>query len=695
MLSSHETSPKSGLSQLTSIRQHAEEAFKILNTGEGPHRIQMAVAALKVCFQQISACTPMGCLIPAIRELFKGKPQAVDINKVLDEYNTWSEATTTVQNGKIVSHGGPGLNFIELPTEDDAITVVTSYSGPGISNNIFSKAPEELESDDKMAGCHFQKNFVLFLKKIAETTAKPTDPKHLKQVTSALIIFQALADTSFAGPVIVGMDTALVTLLAASYPWFRDQCAVIIREGQERKANGIGTKLLAQFNHVAKEESRKWDGCGLRSTAALIFDQLDVKKDDPQGVRLEKFRRGHRWLMEVIPGAQRVLVDWNIDLGKFADFSSTGTTTKEDYLRLCGGLDEKFTEIAKDRELVLSRADSLMAVAYDINEDVIVFDNFSSADRRATFARLRVKGSSIAFESLDGIAQLFPGRYVKVRQRGVMAMGAYGAKERHQQKSDRYEPQRFEHSEPQRFERSKRNERSEPQRFERSEEYDRYEPHGFERIEEDERYELSQEPPAALAFEEVYRRPQTRVDFSKASDFDLLKHILMPKHQYQDWARGGFSRIPPPASHVNHMNTKDHGKNRPEEPLTHQMKIDILEEWQRRWNALANTSNGYDKERHYKPNTASGYDERRYKLRSTTPEPREEATEKKQKWESNQERDHKLIAALQMKVATATAEHALIEKRYIKLKEEYNKRKGPVDVVAISSVAQEHASTST
>ena len=32
MLSSHETSPKSGLSQLTSTRQPADEAFKILSS---------------------------------------------------------------------------------------------------------------------------------------------------------------------------------------------------------------------------------------------------------------------------------------------------------------------------------------------------------------------------------------------------------------------------------------------------------------------------------------------------------------------------------------------------------------------------------------------------------------------------------------------------------------------------------------
>jgi hypothetical protein len=155
---------------------------------------------------------------------------------------------------------------------------------------------------------------------------------------------------------------------------------VIVREGQERKANGIGTKLLAQFNHVAKEESKKWDGCGLRSTAALILDQLDVAADAPLGLRLEKFRKGHRWLMDVVPKDRRVLVDRDIDLGKFPNFCSTGTTTKEEYLRLCGALDEKWTETAKDRESVLLRADSLMAVRYNINEDVKIFDNFSSAD---------------------------------------------------------------------------------------------------------------------------------------------------------------------------------------------------------------------------------------------------------------------------------------------------------------------------
>jgi hypothetical protein len=222
---------------------------------------------------------------------------------------------------------------------------------------------------------------------------------------------------------------------------------------------------------------------------------------------------------------------------------------------------------------------------------------------------------------------------------------------------------------------------------------------------DDGRYESLREAPAAYALQEAPRRPQSYKkiampdgsDFSKLSDVDLLKNILMPKQMYQDWSSNGFTRIPPPVRLLEHLRTKDHGANRPEKPLTNHMKISILDEWQRRWNALDDTAIGYDKDRHYKPNTARTYDkDRHYKPRSSQPEPYEEAPEKKQKRESHQERDHQLIASLQMEVATATAEYTHMEKRYKRLKEEYNKRqKEPVNVMAMSPVAHKDDSAVT
>ena len=115
MLSSQETSPKSGMSQLTSIRQHAEEAFKILNTGEGPHRLQMAVAAFKVCFQQISAYTPIGCLSAAIRELFKGKSQA-EKNRIAIKVN--------------IAENADGQRILKELSDSLHISVIRQYPHP-------------------------------------------------------------------------------------------------------------------------------------------------------------------------------------------------------------------------------------------------------------------------------------------------------------------------------------------------------------------------------------------------------------------------------------------------------------------------------------------------------------------------------------------------------------------------------------